>query len=210
MATITVTVSSGSPVAKAEVAAFDSDGHIVTSGRTNSSGVWALSLDAGTYSIRVRKAGYADSLQNLTVSVDAPLAVTLTSLGINAAVAPTEVTLFGEVHSVFPHRICVRVQEVRASQWNQTAGGSPTDREAYPAFVWGEERRAYVSDGRWSIRVFAGSMVRIACEELKLDFEGIVPNGAGPYSMADLTARQVAPPHMHPGESPMMGGNLRS
>lgn len=211
MATITVTVTDGvDPVPKAEVAFFNSEGRLVTSVRTDSSGVATLILSNGTYTRRVTKERWVSSEASSVVSGDAAQAVSLTALGIADPVEPPKVTLYGEIHSTDGRPLFVVVHEIRASQWNQMAGASPTDKQSFSAFVWGPPRRVMVRDGSWSITLYAGSMVRVACSEIGLDTEGLLPSGAGPYQLSELIPRQVSPPHMHTGENPGFSGSMGS
>lgn len=211
MATITVTVTDGVvPVPKAEVAFFDTEGHLVTSFRTNSSGVAVLILSNGSYVRRVTKERWVDVETSVVVAGDAAQSVTMTALGIADPVEPPKVTLYGEIHSTDDRPLFVGVHEVRASQWNQVAGASPTDKQSFSAFVWGPPRRVMVRDGSWSVVLYAGSMVRVVCSEIGLDVEGILPSGAGPYQLSELIPRQSSPPHMHTGENPGFSGSMRS
>jgi hypothetical protein len=116
MATITVTVTDGVvPVPKAEVAFFDTEGHLVTSFRTNSSGVAVLILSNGSYTRRVTKERWADVETSVVVAGDAAQSVTMTALGIADPVEPSKVTLYGEIHSTDDRPLFVGVHEVRAS-----------------------------------------------------------------------------------------------
>jgi hypothetical protein len=117
MATITVTVTDGVvPVPKAEVAFFDTEGHLVTSFRTNSSGVAVLILSNGSYTRRVTKERWADVETSVVVAGDAAQSVTITTLKIADPIKPSKITLYKKIHSTNNRPLFINIHKIHTSQ----------------------------------------------------------------------------------------------
>lgn len=90
----TVTVTDGTnPVQNASVYILDTDGSIVDLDDTSAAGVGSVTADAGTYTLLVKKAGYASSTASITVSAAAARAVTLTAISFTPSAEPNSVTV---------------------------------------------------------------------------------------------------------------------
>lgn len=205
MPAITFTVQDATPaVIAGALVEILSSGRVVASYRSNTSGVVVLTLDAGTYTCRVTKPGYATNSASLTVSIAAAVTKTLTSLGLPAVPTLDTCELWGTALSVDGRELDVNVYEVRGSGWNQIAD-SGSDKEPLPTFVWGAPRIVRTSGGRWQVTVAVGSMIRVSIQDLKFEIEGIVPNLTTVH-VQDLVRAQKSPPAGQTGDVASFNG----
>jgi hypothetical protein len=110
--TQTVTVTSSSVAVQGATVDILSGSTLIDSQTTNASGVALPTCDAGTYTLRVTKAGYTSSSSTITVTVAAARAVSLTAIAITAPPSPTTSTLaiWCYEHGVAKAGVVVQIQ----------------------------------------------------------------------------------------------------